>query len=299
MTPRLAAVSAVFFVAVTARADGESAAAAENLFVRARALMDGGDASAACPLFAESERLDPAVGTLLNLAECYEAVGRVASAWAAYRDMETLATRRGQSLRAEHAASKARELEPKLPYLTVSVAPRDRAPGLVVKRDAAPIAEAVWGVSIPVDPGRHHVVAHAEGHVDWDAWETVGLGEKKGIVVPPLAVASKPVAPRASSGSFAKPFGATLLGIGAAGVAAGLAFGAVALADDRTARADHCSAIDCDARGVELQSRAHDWATASTAVFFAGLGVATIGLVVWLLSPRSANVALGRWEARF
>src|SRR5579871_2746595 len=67
--------------ATPARADERDPTAAESLFRSARAAVDRGDYATACPQFAESQRLDPAPGTLMNLADCEEHLGRVASAW--------------------------------------------------------------------------------------------------------------------------------------------------------------------------------------------------------------------------
>ena len=54
----------------------ENKAAAEALFDEGRALMDKGDIGGACREFEESDRLDPAPGTLLNLAGCYDGLGQ-------------------------------------------------------------------------------------------------------------------------------------------------------------------------------------------------------------------------------
>src|ERR1700689_1185250 len=55
--------------------------AAETLFARGKHLIEQGHTTEACAAFAESLQLDPAGGTLLRLALCYEADGKLASAW--------------------------------------------------------------------------------------------------------------------------------------------------------------------------------------------------------------------------
>src|SRR5439155_15265716 len=67
--------------AAVARADAEPAAVAQALFEQARQDMKHGDYRAACPKLVESERIDPANGTLFNLMLCEEQLGKIASAW--------------------------------------------------------------------------------------------------------------------------------------------------------------------------------------------------------------------------
>src|SRR5258708_7761282 len=69
-------------------------ARADTLFTAAKQLRDGGQVADACPMFAESKRLAPAVGVTLYLADCYERLGRTASAWGQFPDPRGLARAR-------------------------------------------------------------------------------------------------------------------------------------------------------------------------------------------------------------
>ena len=92
-------------------------AAAEALFNEGRKLAASGKYADACPKFEASQKLDPGLGTLLNLAECYEKIGKTASAWAEYREAIPLAR-----------ASGSKDARSLLTLFAVRVTPRvDRA----------------------------------------------------------------------------------------------------------------------------------------------------------------------------
>jgi hypothetical protein len=147
----LAAVATV--VAAPARAG--DAAAAEALFQTAKGLMEQKNYAAACPKFEASYKLDPAVGTLLNLADCHEKQGLLAHAWAEWGDARDQAKREGDAARADLANRRQTGLTPRVPKLTVNV--KGSVAGLSVYRDDVNMDPATFGVPLPVDPGPHAI----------------------------------------------------------------------------------------------------------------------------------------------
>src|SRR5262245_29076470 len=95
----------------------EAAAAAEAAFDEGKRLAAKRLYEEACAKFEESQRLAPASGTLLNLADCYERLGRTASAWATFRAAAAEARARGKAARDEEARARAAALEPRLSKL--------------------------------------------------------------------------------------------------------------------------------------------------------------------------------------
>ena len=161
-----------------ASSDEVDEAAARALFAEGRKLAAAGDYPTACPKFEESFRLDPGIGTGFNLADCWEHIGRTASAWGRFLGVAAAAKALGQGEREQVARERAAALEPGLSRLTVLVPSPDA--GLVVKRDAVPLGPASWGVAVPVDPGPHVVQATAPGRRPFSLEVTVGALGRRG-----------------------------------------------------------------------------------------------------------------------
>jgi hypothetical protein len=299
-------------------------AAAEALFKQGRGLMTAGQYADACPKFAESQRLDPAPGTLLNLATCYERNGQIASAWVTFKEAALVARKAEQSERARLARDKAAELEPELPTLTIVVpAGSDRA-DLELRRDGEIVGRAEWGVAIPVDPGAHVVDASAPGHKGWQGkTQVIGAGVKQAIEVPvlePLAALPEaapppppppdvplvrvehprpspqpaPLPPVASPGPSAQRVAALVLGgVGLAGLMVGAGFGIAAAIDQNDATGECVSAgtgVVCNLSGYAHTLDAQHAATVATAALAAGGALLAVAIPLYLTAPAHANV---------
>jgi hypothetical protein len=187
-------VVAIALLASNAAAQTETELAlAETLYRQARDLMAAGNYAEACPKLKESYRIDPGTGTLLNLAACYEAEGKLASAWLGYASAVIAARRDRRPDRVKYAEEHMQALEPKLSKLTVLVPADSDLPDLEIKLDGVVLGRASRGVPAPVDPGEHIVEASAPGREPWKTSVNIGAeADLQNVTVPPLAPASAP-----------------------------------------------------------------------------------------------------------
>lgn len=161
-------------------------AAAQALFDEGRRLTESGQWAQACPKFEESNRIEPKMGTQYKLAECYERVGKLASAWENYLEVAGKAKADKNTEREQFARDKAKALEPRLTRLKISVSP-PLLRGLVVKRGAKEIGAAQYGLLIPVDPGRITISASAPGYQTWsEVVEARAEGQNYVATIPQL-----------------------------------------------------------------------------------------------------------------
>jgi hypothetical protein len=287
-------------------------AEANFLFDEGRAAMARRDYAAAISKLEQSQQMDPAVGTLLNLAECYTLLGRSASAWSAYRDAASLAATTRQLERERYAARKAQELEPQLSRLVVIIKPPARVPGLTLTRNGVLLPEALWGAGIPVDPGAQHLEAKAPGYQTWKldvdvteaaASKQVEMSELVAEPTTPPAASPAPVAaapvlvpaaqPAAVPGDRGTPppGPSALPTLGWIGVAAGavsLGAGVLFFADGRSKISDsNCPSQIC-VRGVgdkSLHDSGRSREKLGVGFGIAGVALAGAGVGLLLLAP--------------
>jgi hypothetical protein len=327
----IATCTAAWFCALPAGAQTNTAqkATAEAYFDDALRLMQSGNFADACPKLEASQRLDPAVGTLLYLGECYERRGRSASAWVTFREAEALARATSQPQRAQMARSRIERLQPTLSRITVEVSSEARSiPGLRVMCGTVPIDPALPAVPVPVDPGELVVEASAPGYSTLTRTVMVPAAGKVSISIPaltrqagpapsagmpataspplPAAVSNSPPAPApaqpaprpvpAAQQSLAWPI--ALGAIGVVGIGVGTVFGVRAINKAADAN-DICPDGQCrESRGTSLMDSASTSATVSNVAFTVG-AVALVGGVVFYLVDKpkhpESGVSVSTW----
>lgn len=288
--------------------EGSSSALAEQLFNQGRDLVKANNWVDACPKFEASLRYDPVLGTRLNLATCYEHIGKLASAWGLYRESVELARKAGDTKRAEYAQRQATALEPRLPKLAIT-APGSPPVGFTIKRDDTPVDAGALGVALYVDPGTHKITASAPGFEAYSVTVTLVEGKTEAITIP--ALTAKPAEPAAEEpkqaavpqvaelGPRQKQRTYIALGVGAGGVVAlgvGAFFGLKAKSsydDAKKLCGDdlQCKDADALARSKQLVDDSHSKGNISTGLVVGGLAMVGAGVVLYLTAPRSTEQA--------
>jgi hypothetical protein len=169
---------------------------AQALFAEGRKLVQSGNYQQACGKFEQSLRFNVGIGTQFNLADCWEHVGRIASARAVFLGAAATAHAAGQNEREQVAKARADGLEPRLLRLVIDVRATD--PKLVIRRNQVLVEHDAWNSATPVDPGVYLIEATAPGKRAWSARVTVPFNatEAVSVTVPPLESSAAACAPK-------------------------------------------------------------------------------------------------------
>ena len=281
----------------TALAQSADTATAEALFEQGKQLLRAGNAAAACPKLAESQRIDPSTGTLLALAMCHEADGKLASAWAAFLSVEARARNEGRPDREQAARARAQALRPRLSTLEVRV-PAEVASsnGVEVRRDGTVLGHGAWNVIVPIDGGEHAVEVSAPGRATWQHKVQVKTeADAAVLVVPPLA--SAPAGATGYPTPASKPPGgwSTLewagVGVASAGVI-GLGVGGYFLSSALGKKSDSshdCEGNVCGPEGAAARRVAVERGNTATIFGIAGGVLAAGGATLFLVGRLRAR----------
>jgi hypothetical protein len=280
---RVLAIAACL-VASSAGAQGTEPTQAEKLFEEGKGLLREKKVDEACDKLDESQRLDPAVGTLGLLAYCREMQERTATAWRTYLLAAEMAEKGGDAPRAKVARERAAALEGSLSRVRIQGTGIPK--GFVLTCDDRVFPEEEWDSGLPADPGPIEIVARAPGFQPWSVQMDLAKGASLTIRVPALqpVVEQKPPEqvpivertrrePNFVPGAVVGGAGVLLLGVGSY-------FGLRAISKNDASK-EHCVGTACNPEGGELRDDAKQAATVSTVTI--GLGLVGVGVGAVLL----------------
>lgn len=284
---------------------GDRRAAAEQLFLEGRKDVERGAVDEGCSKLARSQSLDPSAGTLLNLADCYERQGKIATAWSSFREAARAASDRKRADWEELAEARARALEPRLSKIVVVVsadAPRD----LRVIVDDVELPREAFGAAVPREVGSHRIEATASGYLSWKS--EVALGERAIVRVQVPALTPAPSTPRSDLSSndaapndrgaqWMKPAGVVSLAVGGASMLTGGVFALLSKGALDDARAScptypRFDATQCAASTREDNDAARRNAAISSATLIGGAVLVGAGVVLLLNAPSPRRYVL-------
>jgi hypothetical protein len=305
-----ALVATILVAALATNAAAEPAAGdqpiALALFEEGKQLATSGDFTAACPKFEAAARLTHWLGVELNLADCYEHLGRTASAWILFLKAADHADR-DHDPRGAYARSRAESLAPSLARLTITTAePAHADTALELRIDRVVVDTNAFGIALPLDPGEHVVEVSAPGRVTFSRRLVLTAGatttleiptleirtlEAPTLDAPTLASASSPSEPR--PGRSHHPFARWLGGAGALLAGTSVVFGIDAKLRYDAATREHCDAhIACDDVGLDAIRSARRRGDIATVTGIAGVAAMAGAVVIYALSPREHAVTV-------
>jgi hypothetical protein len=273
--------------------------AAEIFFQEGVALLEAGALAEACAKFEASQRLDPALGTMLRLGDCYDSAGRTASAWAMFQRAAALARERNDAERQKLAEDRRAETASRQSKLKLQLDDRGLAEDTIIHVNGVTLTASAWNEAFPVDPGPQRIEVSAPRRLPWSTVAEVPVGPVTRLVsVPNLALAPDVQADLGPHGHADAGFpgrlrkrplrllGYALGGVGIAGVAVG-AFLTHRAKDLNEKSLGQCRPDDttaCTARGVEQRQNAKLSAHGATAAFVAGGTILAGGVLLAILS---------------
>jgi len=200
-----------------ASAQAEDQAASRAFFDEGRRFAASGQYDLACPKFEAARKLYGSAGVLLNLADCYDKIGRTASAWTTFGEAASVATRAQRPDDAAESKRRQALLEPGLVHLSIRVS--HEVAGFTLTRDDIEVPPEAWNEPIPVDPGAHELRAQAPGCLPWTMSVSVSAQDGSRTIdvpellptqsLPPTGIseATPPSAKTAAIGPLARPSG--------------------------------------------------------------------------------------------
>jgi hypothetical protein len=244
-TPRSLAAIAVLFTALGVTSAAHAASeqdrkASREQLTQAQDLKKQGQLQEALTHFQESQRLDPKLTTLMELADCEEQLGKLVDAQAHFAEARDKAARDELPQSKAKAELRRAAVEKRLAHLTLQLA-ADVPAGAQVFSDDVLLDAGSLGSALATNPGEHVIVVKAPEHEDAKYSVKLADGDNQTLPItagPPTAKPAPPppppppvvVAPKVStaevstsSGSTRRTLGLVAGGVGIVGIGAGSA----------------------------------------------------------------------------
>ena len=316
VTKRIVLLCVVLFAGL---AHAQAPNPADAAFKRGRELLKAGKFADACVEFEHSQKLDPALGTAFNIAQCSEKIGKLARALELYREMVATDTNADRKKVVSDAIPK---LEARVPHLLVKVASSPPGFSLTIQllTSGLPPKPLEANKSIEIDFGEYAIVAKATGAPDWTQNVRIDTEGKATTLEPPFG--AKPIAttittpPKTATTtttlvtdpvdeepkddpspprSKRKLYGIIGMGVGGAALVGGAVFGVMARGKWNDAK-DVCGGTTCTSMADQKEAQklgdsARSKATMSTIFVGAGLVAAGVGVVLFVTAPSSESQA--------
>lgn len=286
---------------------------AQSLFEEGVRLMREKRYAEACPKLAESHKIDPAGGTVFNLALCLEEDGKLASAYVAYDEALARAKKDGNKQRTQIVEGRMAALRPRLSRVTVTVAKAEAGSKPDVRFDGTPLSEQAWGVPFYADVGTHTITAEAPGYKPFRSELRVeAAGKQHEVSVPALekepSAAAPATAPRPDAdtardrekekadGSKSETYAVQvsppsrgalpwiLVGTGAVLLGTGAVTGVLAFARHDDSNRE-CPDGRCTAQGVQYEDQANTFGWVANVTIPLGVLAGAAGAYLFLKDP--------------
>jgi hypothetical protein len=281
-----------------AKADPSEIHHAADLFQQGREAMKGGNYGGACALFEASHRVEPAPGTLLNVAVCSEKLGRLRRAAKALEDfLETSDAADERRPRAEALLADVTERTPRVSIRLPAWASSEAE----VLVDGEGISPAVWKAAMHLDPGRHVLEVRVPRAPDQR--RTVEVKERDRLVETfvfphtPAPQRDRIRPPRRREELPAAFF--ISLGVGVGGLVTAAGSGAIVLMERKTVE-EQCDPAPpgsrlkpCSPAGIEAGERGSRFETVGAVALPVGVAGVALAGYLWLSTKSAAKTKIG------
>jgi tetratricopeptide (TPR) repeat protein len=305
-----AAVLAAVASSALAETPAEKKQRADKLFDDGRRYLQNKEYALACTAFEQSQEADPAIGTQLNIALCYEDWGHFAAAYAAFQQAAKDADLKHDN-RGKVAQKKIAEIAPKVPYLTLEVPPGSDA-SAVFLMDGKELDRSAFSGEFAIEVGPHEIEVRVPGQPAKTTKVDMGVGEHKHVAIDvpkipvvtqePVVIAPPPRNPRRLYGGIA------CIGAGAIAIGVGSYVALIARSDYNDAIIN-CPGGSCLTHSAYNETQnARSRANKMSFVVAGGVALAAVGTyLVWtsagerpakvaaapVVAPGFAGIALG------